>query len=223
QKEGYSGAVSLASKMDNFFGWQVVDPNLIRNDQWDEYLDIYVNDKLDLKLNEWFKDINPAAFARMMERMLEAERKDYWQADPERLKQLVEQYVAVVNNNDLVVLNDAVKAHVNELAEGFGLAPLAAKTLEAMAASAKAQQAKNNQQLAEHNAKPNNDATAETKPEQQVEGQKLDKQSAQTVEPNDFIYYSLAGILFLIACGAVWQSKHRKLNKDQIFIINSNK
>ena len=222
QKEGYSGAVSLASKMDNFFGWQVVDPNLIRNDQWDEYLDIYVNDKLDLKLDQWFKDINPAAFARMMERMLEAERKDYWQADPERLKKLVEQYVAVVNSNDLVILNDAVKAHVNELAEGFGLAPLAAKTLEAMAASAKAQQAKNNQQLAEKNLEKKDDSSAETKPEQQVEGQKLDKQSAQTVEPNDFIYYSLAGLFLFIGCGAIWQTRNSKHNKNQLFTLTKN-
>ncbi|MGB1200666.1 MAG: cobaltochelatase subunit CobN, partial [Cognaticolwellia aestuarii] len=222
QKEGYSGAVSLASKMDNFFGWQVVDPNLIRNDQWDEYLDIYVNDKLDLKLNEWFKDINPAAFARMMERMLEAERKDYWQADPKRLKQLVEQYVAVVNNNDLVILNDAVKAHVNELAEGFGLAPLAAKTLEAMAASAKAQQAKNNQQLAEKNVETKDDSSEKTKPEQQVEGQKLDKQSAQTVEPNHFIYYSLAGLFLLIGCGAIWQTRPVKNNKKSLFTYSKN-
>ncbi|WP_077287223.1 cobaltochelatase subunit CobN [Cognaticolwellia aestuarii] len=222
QKEGYSGAVSLASKMDNFFGWQVVDPNLIRNDQWDEYLDIYVNDKLDLKLDQWFKDINPAAFARMMERMLEAERKDYWQADPERLKKLVEQYVAVVNSNDLVILNDAVKAHVNELAEGFGLAPLAAKTLEAMAASAKAQQAKNNQQLAEKNLEKKDDSSAETKPEQQVEGQKLDKQSAQTVEPNDFIYYSLAGLFLFIGCGAIWQTRPVKNNKKSLFTYSTN-
>ncbi len=222
QKEGYSGAVSLASKMDNFFGWQVVAPNLIRNDQWDEYLDIYVNDKLDLKLNEWFKDINPAAFARMMERMLEAERKEYWQADPKRLKQLVEQYVAVVNNNDLVILNDAVKAHVNELAEGFGITPLAAKTLEAMAASAKAQQAKNNQQLAEKNVETKDDSSEKTKPEQQVEGQKLDKQSAQTVEPNHFIYYSLAGLFLLIGCGAIWQTRPVKNNKKSLFTYSKN-
>ncbi|WP_158089159.1 cobaltochelatase subunit CobN [Cognaticolwellia mytili] len=210
QKEGYSGAVSLASKMDNFFGWQVVDPNLIRNDQWDEYLDIYVNDKLNLALDEWFKDINPAAFARMMERMLEAERKDYWQADPERLKQLVEQYIDVVNNNDLVILNDAVKAHVNELAEGYGLAPLVTKTMEAMAASADAQKAMNNQQLAEQKSE---------NAEQQIEGQKLEKQVQQTMKPNDFIYYSLFGILFLIACGAVWQTRAAKTKHQEIYLI----
>ncbi|NQZ90402.1 MAG: cobaltochelatase subunit CobN [Colwellia sp.] len=218
QKEGYSGAVSLASKMDNFFGWQVVDPNLIRNDQWDEYMDIYVNDKLAIALDEWFKKINPAAFARMMERMLEAERKDYWQADAERLKQLVEQYIDVVNKNDLVILNDAVKAHVNELAQGFGLAPLVAKTMEVMAASAQAQKEMNNQQLAEQQA------LSEVKSdqnEQQVEGQKLEKQTVQTIEPNDFIYYALAIILLLVIFGAFWQTKSAKPNKQQIYLLST--
>ncbi len=214
QKEGYSGAVSLASKMDNFFGWQVVDPNLIRNDQWDQYLDIYVNDKLNLELDDWFKEINPAAFARMMERMLEAERKDYWQADPERLKQLVEQYIDLVNNNDLVILNDAVKEHVNELAEGYGLAPLVAKTMEAMAAAADMQKAKNNQQLAEQQSK---------NADQQVEGQKLEKQTSQTIAPNEVIYYSLFGILLLIACGAIWQSRRKQTNQQQIYLLATKK
>lgn len=215
QKEGYSGAVSLASKIDNFFGWQVVDPNLIRNDQWDEYMDIYVNDKLTLELDEWFKEINPAAFARMMERMLEAERKDYWQADPERLKQLVEQYIAVINNNDLVILNDAVKNHVNELAQGFGLAPLVTKTMAAMASNAKLQQEMNNQQLAEQQ-------NQVEKAEQQVNGQKLEKQIVQTIEPNNDIYYSLASILLLIMSGATWQTRSKKLNAKQIHLLKTN-
>lgn len=214
QKEGYSGAVSLASKMDNFFGWQVVDPNLIRNDQWDEYMDIYVDDKLALGLDEWFKEINPAAFARMMERMLEAERKDYWQADPERLKKLVEQYVAVVNNNDLVILNDAVKAHVNELALGFGLAPLIANTMEVMAASVALQKEINNQQLADNKSK-------SVQKRQQVKGQKLNKQTTQTIEPNDFIYHVLIVILLLISCGAFWQMRKSKLNKNQIYLLTT--
>jgi cobaltochelatase CobN len=220
QKEGYSGAVSLASKMDNFFGWQVVDPNLIRNDQWDEYMDIYVNDKLALGLDEWFKEVNPAAFARMMERMLEAERKDYWQADPERLKKLVEQYINVVNDNDLVILNDAVKEHVNELAQGFGLAPLVTKTMEAMAASADAQKEANKQQLIEQQAQSENKSEQK---EQQIEGQKLDKQTVQTIEPNDSIYYSLAIILLLVIFGAFWQTKKSKPNKQQIYLIATDK
>ena len=197
QKEGYAGAVSLASKMDNFFGWQVVDPNLVRNDQWDEYFDIYVNDKLDIELDQWFEDTNPAAIARMMARMLEAERKDYWQADPERLQQLVEKYIETVNKYDLIVLNDALRENVNELATGFGLsAVLKQPTLEDMAKQTSEQKTQNEQQI---KAQQNNKM-------EQVEGQKLEKQSKQQAsEPNNFIWQALSIMLLIILIGGLQQ------------------
>ena len=211
QKEGYSGAVSLASRMDNFFGWQVVDPNLIRNDQWDEYMDIYINDKLQLELNKWFNDTNPAALARMMERMLEAERKDYWHADPERLEQLVKKYIEMVNQHDLIILNDAVEKHVNDLAAGFGVTPLtSARTMQAMAAQAKQQQKQNAQQL---------NAFINEKAEQQVEGQKLEQQSVQTDKVNTLLYYGLSSLLLFIILGACWQYRPTKINRKQIHLV----
>lgn len=215
-KEGYSGAVSLASKIDNFFGWQVVDPNLIRNDQWDEYMDIYVNDKLALNLEQWFTEVNPAALARMMERMLEAQRKNYWQASDERLKQLVEKYIDIVNNNDLIILNDAVEQHVNELAAGFGLAPLQTnKTMEKMATMVKQQQQLNNQQLAQKD-NPQEDEQV------QIQGQKLAQQTKQSDEAELFIYCSLLGLLLFVFGGAIWQTRARKVNKQQVHLLTSN-
>ncbi|PHR85221.1 MAG: cobalamin biosynthesis protein CobN [Colwellia sp.] len=197
QKEGYSGAVSLASKMDNFFGWQVVDPNLVRNDQWDEFFDIYVNDKLNIGLDEWFEKTNPASLARMMARMLEAERKDYWQADPERLQQLVEQYMQMVNQYDLIILNDALRENVNQLATGFGLtAVLEQPTMKDIAKQVAEQNIKNKQAMK---------AQQQTQNEQ-VEGQKLEKQSQQQeAEPNDFIWQALFTMLFIIGLGGLHQ------------------
>ncbi|MEI6893323.1 MAG: cobaltochelatase subunit CobN [Colwellia sp.] len=200
QKEGYSGAVSMSAKIDNFFGWQVVDPNLVRNDQWDEFVDVYVNDKLNLELDKWFEEINPAALASMMERMLEAERKDYWQTDTERLKQLVEKYIELVNKYDLIVLNDAVREHTNTLAEGFGLQPMqAAKTMADMAAQAKAQKAKNQLQA---NEKQINDH------QEQVTGQKLEKQQqAEAVKDEYFIWKVLTAMLLIMLIGAIYQKR----------------
>jgi cobaltochelatase CobN len=129
---------------------------------------------------------------------------------------VVEQYIDVVNNNDLVILNDAVKAHVNELAQGFGLPPLVAKTMEAMAASTKAQQEANNQQLAEQQTP---SAVKPDQNEQQVAGQKLNKQTLQTIEPSNFVYYALAIILLLIGFGSFWQSQKAKFNKQQIYLL----
>lgn len=203
QKENYAGAVSLASKMDNFFGWQVVAPDLIRNDQWDEYFDIYVDDKLNIELDEWFEKTNPASLARMMERMLEAERKDYWQADPKRLKQLVEQYIQLVEQYDLIILNDAVRENVNKLATGYGLdIKLEQPTMKDMAKQAVEQKSQNEQKI----KAPQQSAS------EQVKGQKLEKQNQkQDTEPNDFIWQALLTMLFIIGLGGLhqyFQSKH---------------
>jgi cobaltochelatase CobN len=188
QKEGYSGAVGMSSRMDNFFGWQVADPNLVRSDQWDEFFDVYVDDKLELGLKEWFEQINPEALARMMQRMLEAERKEYWDASPERLKQLVETYSDYVEKYNLFVDNEKLKERVTELATGFGLTPpnfnvQAAQIAEAMES---VQQAQNSQQ---------------------IEGQKLvEQQQNQDSFEDDTIWYSIAGLMMIFLFGFLYEA-----------------
>lgn len=123
-KEGYSGAVSLSSHLDNFWGWQVVDPNVVREDQWQEFYEVYVNDKLALDINEWFEQMNPKSQANMLERMLEANRKDYWQANEQTLQHMVERYVELVQKHDVFVDNEKLREFVDQQANGFGLSPL---------------------------------------------------------------------------------------------------
>ena len=200
--EGRAGATSLASRMDNFFGWQVVDPNMIRDDQWDEYMDVYMSDSLDIDIDQWFKQVNPEAFARMMERMLEASRKEYWDITPERLKALVELYIDMVNQHDLIVLNDGLKDYVDQQAVGFGLAPLTVdQTIQTAAANVMAQKQQNNQQLAPQIAQTDTFNSAE----QQVEGQVLEKQTAQSAEADNFIHYALLLMLLTVALGGLKQ------------------
>ncbi len=128
QKEGYSGAVSLASHLTNFWGWQVVDPNLVRDDQWQEFFEVYVNDKLELGINEWFEEVNPRSQAEMLERMLESVRKDYWEADEQTLAKMVERYVDLVTRFDIYADNEKLREFVDQQAAGFGLLPLPALT-----------------------------------------------------------------------------------------------
>ncbi|MEM7542476.1 MAG: cobaltochelatase subunit CobN [Pseudomonadota bacterium] len=119
--EGYSGAVEMSGRIDNFWGWQVVDPNVVRDDQWQTFFEVYIEDSLDLGLEEFFEDVNPNAQARMLERMLEAVRKDYWQADEETLKAMVERYVEIAEQFDHYVDNEKLREFVNLSAGGFGL------------------------------------------------------------------------------------------------------
>jgi cobaltochelatase CobN len=125
-KEGYSGATTLSSNLANFWGWQVVDPDAVRNDQWDEFFEVYINDKHELGIDEWFEQVNPAAQAQMLETMLESVRKNYWQADEQTLKAMLERYIELVNDHELFVDNEKLREFVDQQAGGFGLTPLPA-------------------------------------------------------------------------------------------------
>ena len=105
--EGYSGAVEMSARIDNFWGWQVVDPNIVRDDQWQSFYEVYIEDSLELDINEFFEEINPNAQARMLERMLEAVRKDYWAADEATLQAMVERYIEIVEQFDHYVDNES--------------------------------------------------------------------------------------------------------------------
>lgn len=219
QEEGRSGAITLASRMDNFFGWQVVSPELVRADQWDEYMDVYLNDVLEIDIDQWFKQVNPRAFANMLERMLEAKRKGYWPASEQRLQRLLSQYIELVNQHDLVVLNNALQAYVNQQAQGFGLTPLHMdKSLQDMAANALQQQQQNNQDLMAQSMKSSESSPLEQDiPEKEVQGQVLEKQTAQPSAVDDFALYALLLILMVVVLGGIkqqfglrWQARTRR-------------
>lgn len=121
KEEGYSGSVSLASTMSNLFGWQVVSPNLVRDDQWQEMFEVYVEDKHELALNEWFEQVNPKAQATILERMLEASRKEYWQADDKTLTTMIERLQELANKHQLQIDNQKLRDYMQDQASGFGL------------------------------------------------------------------------------------------------------
>jgi cobaltochelatase CobN len=81
QQEGYAGTLEVLKNVDNLFGWQVTDPSSVRGDQWQALHDTYVRDVRRLGVNDWFERGNPAAQAQLIERMLEAVERGYWQAD----------------------------------------------------------------------------------------------------------------------------------------------
>ncbi|WP_396957151.1 cobaltochelatase subunit CobN [Nitrosomonas sp.] len=122
-KEGYSGTLQLLNTINNFWGWQVMDRNIVRDDQWQSFHEIYVNDHYQLGLREWFEQQHPAALAQIAERMLEAIRKDYWQADTQTVRELVTTYIELTQHYDIHTGNEIFKAYVQELAAGFGLSP----------------------------------------------------------------------------------------------------
>jgi cobaltochelatase CobN len=135
--EGYAGTLQVLDSMNNFSGWTMVAREIVRDDQWQEFVDVYVRDKHQLGLKEWFEAKNPAALAQTIERMIEAARQGYWQADPKTLAELKERYRDLAQRHDVVTDNQAFKEFVKSGADansGFGLAALLGATRPQQAA-----------------------------------------------------------------------------------------
>jgi len=92
QGQGYSGAREMDKFVEYLWGWDVTVPDLVSETMWNEVYDVYVNDKYDLGLQEFFDENNPYAQQVMTARMLEASRKEYWHPTEEMKQELAERF-----------------------------------------------------------------------------------------------------------------------------------
>ena len=99
KKEGYAGADQVATMVDNAFGWEIMREGSVRADVWDEIKKVFVDDKYDLRVREWFEAENPFAFQELTEVMLEAVRKGFWKADDATVKAIAEAYADSVRRH----------------------------------------------------------------------------------------------------------------------------
>ncbi len=201
QAEGYAGTLTTLDVLNNFWGWQVVDPDNVRDDQWQEFFEVYVDDKYELDMREWYEENNPHALAQMVERMLEAERKEYWETDEKTLKKLIETYTELSNKYDVMTKNETFEEYVNEKASGFGLASLTpVPTVQAAAPQAESAKTEKQQQ-----AKPKEAVTETVAENRQVEGQVMEQvQKSEVIEDNSYRY--MLGLLgFFFVAGFAYQ------------------
>jgi len=99
-EHGYTGASELDSIFEDFWGLNVMLPDAVTADMWNEMYAVYIEDKYDLRLDDWFDNENPWAHQSINARMLEAVRKGYWTpSDPNVLENLVREYVKSVVEN----------------------------------------------------------------------------------------------------------------------------
>jgi cobaltochelatase CobN len=122
--EGYAGTLQVLDGINNFTGWTTVSREIVRDDQWQEFVDVYVRDKHKLGLKDWFEKNNPHALAQSLEKMLEMARHGYWQADAKTVAELKQRYRELARRYDVKSDNATFEKFA---AEGFGLvAPLPA-------------------------------------------------------------------------------------------------
>jgi len=88
----YAGAREMDHFVEYMWGWDVSMPEMVSEEDWNRVYDVYVTDKYDLGIEEFFDQNNPYAYQSMTARMLEAARKDYWHPTEDVKTELAEQY-----------------------------------------------------------------------------------------------------------------------------------
>lgn len=194
--EGYSGALNMLDAMNNFWGWAATSPEIVRDDQWQAFADVYVRDKYHLDLDRWFERNAPQAQAQMIERMLEAARKDYWQADEATLRQLARRYRDLARRHDIRSSNKDFLAY----AEAHDAAPAGFGARAAAAAQA---------------ASPARPGGANGQPPQPVatppvQGIRLEKLERATPAPASLAWLAGLALMLFALCGGMLQALSRQ-------------
>ncbi|KLI98003.1 cobaltochelatase subunit CobN [Luteimonas sp. FCS-9] len=122
QAEGYAGTLQVLDTVNNLFGWQVADPAMVRDAQWQAIHDTYVRDVRALGIDAWFERDNPTAQAQLIRRMREAIDRGLWQATPEVRETLDARLRALDALEAARDRADASPASAAPGAPGFGIA-----------------------------------------------------------------------------------------------------
>ncbi|MGM5631907.1 cobaltochelatase subunit CobN [Apibacter raozihei] len=86
-KGGASSAANFTEIITNTYGWNVMKPEVIDNEMWNQIYSTYVKDEKNLGTKEFFKNSSPAALEEITAIMLETARKGMWKASEDQLKQ----------------------------------------------------------------------------------------------------------------------------------------
>ncbi|THT98716.1 cobaltochelatase subunit CobN [Lampropedia puyangensis] len=198
QQEGYAGTVNVLKVINNLWGWQVTDPGIVRDDQWQALHETYVNDQRELGINEWFEKHNPTAQAQLIERMMEAVRKGYWQASEQTQHELAQRWQQLVDQHDVdVQTSSPTWQAAQKVLAGFGMN--AGAGAQGSAASPDASEPASSQET-ESQATVQSQAVA-------VQGQVMEQVQPAEPPPRWVFWLSLAALLLAAAAGATQQSR----------------
>ena len=101
QKEGYAGARAMVEFVEYMWGWDATVTETVDDNMWRETFEVYVQDKHNLDMNEFFETQSPYAFQDLTARMLETIRKQYWNASEETKRELLSKYIDSVQRHGI--------------------------------------------------------------------------------------------------------------------------
>lgn len=119
-EEGPAAAGVITNVIRNSYGWEVMKPTMLKDHLWQEYKEIYVDDKYKLGTQKFFESKNPYALQQITAVMLETIRKGYWKADEKTKRELAEMHAKMVNKfdascNGFVCNNQKLRKMISDL------------------------------------------------------------------------------------------------------------
>jgi cobaltochelatase CobN len=83
-----SSAAQIVEVATNTYGWNVMKPEVIDDELWDKFYEVYVEDSYRLGTEAFFRRENPQALQEVTAVMMESARKGMWQASEQQLAAL---------------------------------------------------------------------------------------------------------------------------------------
>lgn len=122
-KGGAGDASSFADIVRNTYGWNVMKPDIIDNELWNDIYDTYIMDKHNLGTKQFFASSNPAAMEEITAIMLETARKGMWKASESQVRTLARLHTEFIKEHgpscsgfvcDNTKLKDYIKNNVDD-------------------------------------------------------------------------------------------------------------
>src|SRR5690606_21204607 len=101
QAEGYAGARTMVEFVEYLWGWDATVSEVVEDRMWQEVFEVYVQDKHELGMQNFFDSQSPHAFQDLAARLLETVRKDYWQAEDAVVDEILQAYVESVKTHGI--------------------------------------------------------------------------------------------------------------------------
>ena len=210
-KEGYAGARTMGSEfVEYLWGWQVTSPEIIQSWVWEEVKSVYVDDSLDMGLDEFLKEShNVHVQTNILAVMLVAIDKEFWQTDDATKQQLAEAFAKNIIEKGIP---GSGHTHANHPVYDFVkplLKPEQAQKLEqTLAASRMNYQQENDEANAEKSPVRIQEIDLQTDRQQEKEAQEKEAQERadQAVnkgEVDDYLYAVLLFALLLMLVGFI--------------------
>lgn len=96
-EHGYAGARTMGSDfVEYLWGWQVTSPEIVRSWVWDEVAAVYLDDRHGIGVDEFLSEPhNAPVLANIQAVLLVAAHRGFWDASPERLEALKQDFAAL--------------------------------------------------------------------------------------------------------------------------------